>query len=520
MSQRRGLHQLLDQSAASSPGRTAIEEVQGASISYGDLAELSDALRDRLWQLGVRPGDRVGIYLRKSIDAVAAIFATLKAGAAYVPVDPDTPLSRNAYILKDCAVRVVLVERQWSDELAAQLAGGEVAPILLVLDEVGGGESLRRTLAAHGTRAAPVATHIPKPDDLAYVLYTSGSTGRPKGVMLSHRSALSFVDWCSATFEPNGADCFSSHAPFHFDLSIFDLYVAIKHGAKLVLIGERLGKDPRQLAAAMAGHHISIWYSVPSILTLLARYGKLERHDLTALRLLLFAGEVFPIPHLRQLKSLLPASRYFNLYGPTETNVCTAYELPPVIPDDRTEPFPIGKTCAHLRTMVVDTHGQPVTRGVEGELCVSGAAVMSGYWNMGEETRRAFIETAPDERWYRTGDLVSEEPDGTYLFRGRRDRMVKRRGYRVELGEIEAGLYRHPAIKEAAVIAVETTDAGVQIKAFVSTENNTRPSIIDLKRFCGEVLPPYMAPDVFHICAALPKTSRGKIDYQRLQSAP
>jgi acyl-coenzyme A synthetase/AMP-(fatty) acid ligase len=334
--------------------------------------------------------------------------------------------------------------------------------------------------------------------------------------MLTHENAVSFVQWCSDVFEPKEDDCFSSHAPLHFDLSILDLYVSLKHGAKLVLISEETGKEPLRLAPLISEKRISVWYSAPSILSLLAQYGSLERLDYSALRLILFAGEVFPVKHLRLLKTLVPAPRYFNLYGPTETNVCTFYEIPKEIPEDRSTPYPIGKVCSHLQSIVLNEDGSGVSPGQEGELCISGSGVMRGYWNLPEQSSRAFHVDAHEARWYKTGDLVVEEVTGDYIFVGRRDRMVKRRGYRVELGEIEAGLYRHPSINEAAVIAVANEETGVQIKAIVSCKEGKRPSMIELKRFCAENLPLYMVPDLFQFLEFLPKTSTDKVDYQRL----
>ena len=195
--------------------------------------------------------------------------------------------------------------------------------------------------------------------------------------------------------------------------------------------------------------------------------------------MILFAGEVFPIKHLRLLKSLWRHPRYFNLYGPTETNVCTFYEVPKDIPESQLEPVPIGKACAYCQPLVVDPDAQEVERGSEGELCIAGPSVLSGYWDLPENTARAFLP-GRDLRWYRTGDIVAELADGNFKFLGRRDRMVKKRGYRIELGEIEAALYRHPAIKEAAVIALPGED-GVRIKAFASTRDGGRLSIIELE---------------------------------------
>jgi amino acid adenylation domain-containing protein len=484
------------------------------TVSYAELEALALRARDWLRSLGVGRGDRVGVYLPKTIDAVAAQFGAMQAGAAYVPVDPQAPSARAAYILNDCGVSAIVVDRALARALETELAALGRVPPLLEVENPGGGTGLGAALDAAAPPAADVVDPA-APADLAYVLYTSGSTGKPKGVMLSHLNAVSFVDWCSDTFGPLETDRFSSHAPFHFDLSILDLYVPLKHGATLVLVESEVGKDPLGLADLIAETGITVWYSAPSILSMLAQFGKLERHRYDALRIVFFAGEVFPVKHLRRLKELIPHPRYFNLYGPTETNVCTWYEIPAAIPADRTAPYPIGKVCAQLRGIVVDEHGAEVARGAEGELCIAGPNVLCGYWNLAEQTARAFLAGRPDGPWYRTGDIVIEGDDGDLIFVGRRDRMVKRRGYRIELAEIEAGLYRHPSIKEAAVVALKDQDGGARIRAFLSF-NGARPSLIELKRFSAEALPIYMVPDDFVVRDALPKTSTDKIDYQRL----
>ena len=515
------LHQLLTFSAERFPDRIAVEETAGGTITYRDLDQLSDRLRDRLVSLGVGRGDRVGIYLRKSVDTVAAIFGILKTGAAYVPVDPGAPPARNAYIFNDCTVKAIVLENRFVEKLCAEFPNPNALPALLGLDGTGSGDFLKGALETEiADDASRVASDELSSDDLAYILYTSGSTGKPKGVMLSHRNALGFVDWCSEVFDPDENDRFSSHAPFHFDLSILDIYVSLKHGATLVLVEEEIGKDPIRLASLIAEKRISIWYSTPSILSFLAQYGKLDQYEFPALRFVLFAGEVFPIKHLRMLKDLLPRPRYFNLYGPTETNVCTYYEIPATIPVEQTKPFPIGKACTHYedKLKVVDEAGQEVETGQEGELIAAGPGVMRGYWNLPERTANAFLVDAAGERWYKTGDVVLEDEHGDYLYLSRRDRMVKKRGYRVELGEIEAGLYKHPDVREAAVIAMSNEENGVQIKAYLSFRAGQNPSRIELKRFCTEALPNYMIPDFFSFLESLPKTSTDKIDYQRLKS--
>jgi amino acid adenylation domain-containing protein len=511
------LHQLLDVSASGFPDNIAVEEAESGSIRYSELAHLSNRVRDRLLQLRVGSGDRVGICMRKSADAVALIFGIMKAGAAYVPADPTAPASRNALIFHDCAVKVLIIEARLAEQVRSEFRQAGFAPEMIVLEGTGAGVPLTKALdrldAVSPVSSVPSA--VPDQSQLAYVLYTSGSTGRPKGVMLSHRNAVCFIDWCSEVFQPTEHDRFSSHAPFHFDLSVLDIYVSLKHGATLVLVEEQLGKEPARLAPWIAEKKITVWYSAPSILGLLAQFGKLDQHDYSSLRLVLFAGEVFPIKYLKLLKSLWPHPRYFNLYGPTETNVCTFHEVPRLIPESQVEPVPIGKACPYCKPLVVNEAGAEVARGSEGELCIAGASVMQGYWNLPENTAKAFLP-GREARWYHTGDIVVELPDGNYKFLGRRDRMIKKRGYRVELGEIEVALYRHPAIKEAAVVAFPDIE-GVPVKAFTSTRGGSKLSIIELKEFCSENLPLYMVPDFFCSLESLPKTSTGKIDYQKLK---
>jgi acyl-CoA synthetase (AMP-forming)/AMP-acid ligase II len=214
--------------------------------------------------------------------------------------------------------------------------------------------------------------------------------------------------------------------------------------------------------------------------------------------------------------ALWPHPKYYNLYGPTETNVCTFHDVPASIPGDRTEALPIGKASSGDELRVVGSDGRDVAPGAEGELLVAGGSVMLGYWNRPEQTTASFEVDGAGRRWYRTGDVVVDEGGGSLRFVGRRDRMVKRRGYRVEIGEIEAALYRHESVREAAVVALPDPESGVLIKAFLSCAGASAPSILELKRFCAANLPQYMVPDRFLVLPALPKTSTDKTDYQTL----
>ncbi len=509
MDRTRRLEDLLAASAALHGDRTAVVDPGGATIRYHDLEEQASQVSARLRGLGVGPGDRVGLHAPKSIGVVASLFGILKTGATYVPVDPLAPARRNLDIVTDCSVSAIITDTTRRDRLREE--SGLELKSLAELDE------LTPWTPGLSILEGPVAEKQPAPvRDLAYILYTSGSTGKPKGVMHSHASALSFVEWCRRELAPTSNDIFSSHAPFHFDLSILDLYVPLQEGATLVLIGEELGKQPLNLARLFSEHRLSVWYSTPSILRLLMEYGKIDREDCSSLRLVLFAGEVFPMKHLRALKELWPHPRYYNLYGPTETNVCTFYEVPTQLPADDSESLPIGSASSDDELRIVDLDGSEVAKGSEGELLVSGGSVMKGYWNRPEQTGRVFVTDADGVSWYRTGDVVLDPGDGVLRFLGRRDRMVKRRGYRVELGEIESALYRHPKVTEAAAIACPDPESGVLIKAFLSWSGDGAPSLIELKQFCASNLPLYMVPDRFKVLPALPKTSTDKIDYQTL----
>lgn len=499
------LGELFERSLARDPGRCAVSQVDGRAASYAELDERVAVLAEALRAAGVRPGQRVGIQVPKSIASLACVLAVLRAGGTYVPVDATAPIDRNATIFDDCAVAAVLVDDARHLELLGALTDqGREYAVLRVLPD---------GLVLLGA-AEPDPTLTP---ELAYILYTSGSTGRPKGVMITHENALSFVRWCADVFDVGPTDVFSSHAPFHFDLSILDIYLCLHAGGTLVLIDEATGKQPRALAPLIAERGITVWYSTPSILSLLVQHGRLERHDHSALRYVLFAGEVFPVRHLRALTEAWTGPRYVNLYGPTETNVCTWHEVALPVPAQRTEPYPIGPACAHAECVVVDD-GRVVEPGREGELVVRGAPVTRGYWNLPERDAQAFLELDDGTRWYRTGDIVRETDEG-YVFVGRRDRMVKRRGNRVELGEIEARLHTHPDLSEVAVIAHADEEQGVRVRAFLVWKDGARPSLIALKKFCAETLPTAMVPDAFEHLDALPKTSTDKIDYRSLERA-
>jgi len=527
------LQHLLERSARHMPEREAVR-MGALALTYGELDRAADRLAACLVRLGLRPGDRVGLHVAKSVDAITAICGVLKAGGVYVPLDPVAPGARLGYILKDCGVRIVLSGPEESRRGRTEPIVEAADPLEAVVVVGEEGEAPRGLPARRVVRwrdalsdvaeAAPCTGNPTIDTDLAYILYTSGSTGEPKGVMISHRNALTFVDWCADKFRIAPEDRLSNHAPFHFDLSIFDVFVALKCGASVHPVPEGLSTFPMRLAEWIENERISVWYSVPSVLTLMALHGKLEQRDLSALRLVLFAGEVFPIKHLQSLISQLPGPRYFNLYGPTETNVCTYHEVDPRTIAERESPLPIGRPCANFGAFAVTEGGErAAVPGQVGELLVRGSGVAMGYWGRPERTAKGFVQNPLESRFrdvvYRTGDLVTSDENGEFLFLGRGDHQIKTRGYRVELGEIESVLYGHKLVREVAVIALPDELIGNRIRAIVSLAEGATATEADLQAYCADRLPRYMVPEVVEFRVELPRTLNGKVDRVALAAA-
>ena len=317
------LSELLDNAALARPDHAAVEDEHGRRFTYAELSCAADRLATRMARWGIERGDRVGLWLPKSLEAVAAIHGILRAGASYVPVDPTGPAARAAAIMSASGLKAAVVSAQLAPSLRAAWTSKRAFPRLILVEEKAAALSLtgERSPAARAARPStdcPLDAEIgevfaddtPSPlfpqrdkDDLAYVLFTSGSTGEPKGVMLSHENALTFIGWCNRALGPwYDTDRFASHAPFHFDLSVFDLFAACRNRATLVLVGESLGKDPVSLGKFIAKERISVWYSAPTILSLLVQNGGLPSSSAIAPRLVLFAGEVFPVAALKRLR--------------------------------------------------------------------------------------------------------------------------------------------------------------------------------------------------------------------------
>ena len=452
------------------PDTLAVADLD-AELTYAELDAGAAMSAAALHARGVRPGDRVVLWAEKTADLVVVMQAVLRIGAVYVPVAPSNPGERVTRIVADCAPVLLVTDR----------------PIDLGIDSVTPAE-LRGFRGDTAPPAAPIA-----PDDPVYILYTSGSTGTPKGVVLSDRNAVAFVEWAALTAGVVREDRLANHASFNFDLSVFDLYAAFLVGASVHLIPETLAQVAPLLVDFVRERAITVWYSVPSVLLQMINTGCLLDRDHGAMRVCVFAGEPFPLAAVQRLRSAWPSVRMFNWYGPTETNVCTSYEVTEA-DLTRTSPLPIGHSAC----------GDTVELDNDGEIVVTGPTVMLGYWGRG-----------PYRGPYRTGDLGQRDAEGALHYLGRRDDQLKIRGHRMEAGEIEAALSVRADVERAVVLA---TGVGpdARLHAVVRPRTGCQPGLAALRQHCAERLPRYMLIDSLHLVDEIPLNANGKVDRARL----
>jgi len=521
------LPHLIEQTAARYPDKEAFR-CRGVGLTYAGLVQRANQLAHTLIEQGVRRRDRVGIYLHKSLESAIAIYGIVKAGAAYVPLDPLAPAARIGYVLRDCGIRHLITQDAKRRELQVIAANCSDLRCLIGVDEPG--DLSVTALSWDSVRSAPDSAPrvVAMEHDLAYIMYTSGSTGDPKGMMHTHYSGLSYARMSAALYGVTAADRLSNHSPLHFDMSTFDYFSGPLAGATTVIIPEEYSKLPASLSKLIEDERLTIWYSVPFALIQLLLRGVLATRDLSSLRWVLYGGEPFPPKHLRALMQALPQARFGNVYGPAEVNQCTYYHVPPEYATATVgETTPIGVDCANVESLVVDDADQPVESGAPGELLIRAPTMMRGYWGRPDLTERAFYKRHPlaDQAnpgyvdvFYRTGDLVQTLPDGNYFFLGRKDRQVKVRGYRVELDEIEAALCAHAQVEEAGVYTVPDDAGSHRIEAAVTVANGAAVEMATLTQHVADRLPSYAVPGRIRIVDDFPRTTSGKINRRMLQA--
>ena len=493
------VHVLIAQQAARTP-RAAAVVVGDQPLSYGELNAQANRLAHYLRSRGVGPEVLVGVCMERSPALVVGLLAVLKAGGAFVPLDPEYPPDRLAYMLEDTAAPIVLTQ----SHLLGRLPGPA--------------DARSRRVVCLDTQAHDFAScedtdpaGVPAPEHVAYVIYTSGSTGQPKGVMLLHRGLGNHVSWLHEQLQVQPSDRFLQIASISFDASLVELLLPLRAGATIVMASPGEHRDPAYLARVMRDQGITVLQMVPSALgSLLAE----PRFEGARLRYVIAGGEALDRNLLQELQGRLPDARLGNFYGPTETSIdATQYEIPRPLGGSGT--VPIGRPIANTHCYVLDGHLQPVPVGVVGELYIGGVGLARGYLNRAELTAERFIAHpfSPGERLYRTGDLVRYLADGNIEYLGRADFQVKIRGYRIELGEIEAALSAQTGVQQCAVIAREDHPGLKRLVAYV-VGSALDPA--ELRRRLGDLLPEYMVPAAFVVLPQLPALPNGKLDRKAL----
>ena len=492
------VHERFEAQAERTPEAAAVS-FEGATLSYAGLNARANRLAHHLRALGVGPDARVGLCLERSLEMMVGLLAVLKAGGAYLPLDPEYPAERLAWMLADGAPAVVLTQRA----LAARLQGLDGA---LALDaEAPPWASCPDTNPARGALT---------PEHLAYVIYTSGSTGRPKGVMVSHRSLASVLRWMGGAWGPRAHRAVLQKTPVSFDASLRELLPPLLAGGRLVMARPGGHRDPRYLVETVRREGIDTLHFVPSILGPLLEEEEAGR--CTTLRAVVCGGEALPAEVARRFRERLPDARLFNVYGPTEAAVDVT-----ALACDREHGgavVPIGRPMGDVRAYVLDGRGEPLPVGVGGELYLGGRQVARGYRNRPGLTAERFVPdpfgAAPGGRLYRTGDLARWRADGTLEYLGRNDQQVKVRGFRIEPGEVEARLAEHPGVREAVVLAREGAAGDRRLVAWYAADEPLE--VEALRRHAGERLPEHMVPAAYVHLRALPLTPNGKVDRRAL----
>jgi amino acid adenylation domain-containing protein len=493
------VHELFTEQAARTPHALAVV-CAGEQLTYAELDRCSNEWAEYLRSLGVGPERVVGLCVGRSADLVVALLAILKAGGAYLPLDANYPSQRLAFMLQDAGADVILTDEKWVD----LFSGIETVRQVCTLDAV-------RQASAACVAAPSIALSA---DQLAYILYTSGSTGQPKGVAVQHRGITRLVKHARYV-NLDEQRCVLSAAPLTFDAATFEVWGALLNGGRLVVLAETI-PSAQSIEECVRRNGVDTAWLTSSL------FNSIVDQSVEALRgilQLVIGGEALSVAHVNRARRLLPEQSLINGYGPTEcvTFSCT-YNIPPNLADTITS-IPIGRPIAETQVYVLNEELQPVPVGVVGELYVAGTGVARGYVGRGGLTAARFMANPfgePGSRMYATGDRVRYRADGNLEFRGRADQQVKIRGFRIEPGEVEAALLRHPALREAVVLAREDHGEKRLVSYVVPAAGAVAPDFATLRAFLKESLPEYLVPSLFIALDEIPLTANGKVDRQRL----
>ncbi|MEG4530219.1 amino acid adenylation domain-containing protein [Microcoleus sp. D2_18a_D3] len=492
------VHQLFEEQAERNPDNIAVV-FEDQKITYRELNDRANQLAHHLQNLGVEPEVVVGICLDRSLETIVGMLGVLKAGGAYLPIDPTTPIERKALMLEDAQVKVLLLQQRLIESLPKTQAN------IVCIDT-----DIPTTSASYTDRASS--------DNLAYVIYTSGSTGIPKGVAIEHRQLLNYLHSIQEKLNLP-ATSFATVSTFAADLGNTVIFPALCFGGCLHIISQERATDPEALGEYFDRNPIDCLKIVPSHLAALLNSSQ-PKSILPGKRLIL-GGESANWSLIKTLRNLAPSCSVFNHYGPTETTVgVLTYQVEFDKIGCDFDTVPLGLPIANTQIYILDSYLQPVPIGVAGELYIGGDNLARGYLNRPELTAEKFIpnpfDTQAKTRLYKTGDLARYLPDGNIEFIGRIDGQVKIRGFRIELGEIEAVLGQHPDIAQAVVVAREDEMAQKRLVAYLISEQKQAPTHKEIRNFLTSKLPEYMVPSAFVILKSFPLTSNGKVDRRAL----
>lgn len=509
---------IIEQSANRLPDKQAFR-FGDSFLTYEDLVQKANQIAKLLADFGVKKGDRVGIYLKRSLEIPISIYGIMKAGAAYVPLDPFSPPARTQFLIEDCGIRHLISNPDLKSRLYKVLEKDLNLDCIIGLEE-----DLKYPKVSWEELEQLPSNSLDiriLEKDLAYVMYTSGSTGNPKGIMHTHYSGLNYAKLSADLYDVNEQDRIGNHCALHYDISTFGYFSAPLKGATTTIISDAHTKLPASLTQLVENEKLTIWYSVPLALIQMLQKGILHKRKMSSLRWVLFGGEPFSTKHLRTLMKMWPNARFSNVYGPAEVNQCTFYHIPTIPEND--DPIPLGQVWNNTEMLILNKNENPVRTNEIGELLIRTGTMMKGYWKRPDLTKKSFFKryTTPgfEEIFYRTGDLVMQKSNGDLMFMGRKDRQIKTRGYRVELDEIEHLMNAHEFVNEAVVLPIPNGDEGWLIKAIVHLKPNGNLREEELKKYLGNNLPEYAIPNKISFVKCIPRTPAGKIDRLAIKSS-
>lgn len=496
------LHEPLAHWSENTPDALAVVASKG-SLTYRELHYWSQNVAAELIKNGVALGDKVAVVMDRDIELLPSLLGVLAAGAAYVPVNPELPLDRKDYLIRNSEAKVVLTQEKYQTELDSL--------------------SQHKTLAITGqdtTFELPVLPEINE-SDLAYIIYTSGSTGQPKGVAIDHRGAVNTIQDVNQRFAVQAGDRILGVSAYSFDLSVYDAFGVIQAGATLIYPDPESAFNPTHWIKLMIDHQVSVWNSAPPLMTLLAEAALRQNAALPDLKVVMLSGDWIPTKLPQDIHSVAKQAKIYSLGGATEASIWSIYyPVDEVNPEWRSIPY--GYPMANQRWYILDKFGYPAPAWVPGELFIAGKGLAIGYWGDKEKTEKSFfIHSQTGERLYRTGDQGRYLPDGCIEFLGRLDSQVKIQGHRIELGEIESALRQCGGVAENIVMAVEVSShLDKKLVAYVIPEkqaiHSSEEFIHQLENQLREILPAYMVPKSWAILDAFPVTANGKIDRKAL----